>query len=407
MNENSQAILLLTVRFGASKPNEVAPLGPAEYGRLAAWLKENDHKPHNLLRDLDDVLAPWTDPRGKITKERIQALLNRGMAMGVALEKWQGAGLWILTRADSDYPKRLKQHLKFNAPAVLFGAGNKRLLDLDVGVLAIIGSRDINEADEAFAKNIAIQAAQEGMNVVSGGARGVDKTAMQSALEADGTAVGVLANGLLKTALSSTWRTYIKRKQLCLITSYSPEAGFNRGNAMGRNKYIYCLSDFALVVQSAKGSGGTWAGATENLKKQWATLFVQGDTSSPGLEDLAKRGASRLTVPRDVSPNEEWLRQALQPTEISPPDPEPAASIDSFYALFLNKVKEVLAGREQVSLSDLKTQFPDLCERQIKDWLDLPVSDNHLKRHGKAQVYSLREQASKQPELDLKSKKSE
>ena len=394
MNENSQAIILLSARFGDKKSSGANPLTPTEYGRLSAWLHEHNYEPRALLRKPGEVLADLPELGKKITRERILALLNRGLAMGTALEKWQGAGLWILTRADSDYPKRLKQHLKFSAPAVLFGAGDKRLLN--AGGLAIVGSRDITDPDKIFAKNIATQAAHEGLNIVSGGARGADRTAMQSALEDGGTAVGVLANDLLKTALSSTWRNYIKRKQLCLITSYSPEAGFNPGNAMGRNKYIYCLSDFALVVQSAKGSGGTWAGATENLKKQWVKLFVQGESSSLGLEELAKRGANLLTVRQDFLPNEEWLRQVLQLTEISLPDPEPSPSMDSFYALFLNKGKEALAGKEQVSLSDLKTQFPDLVQKQITEWLDRAVSDGHLQRHGRARIYSLREKATRQ-----------
>jgi predicted Rossmann fold nucleotide-binding protein DprA/Smf involved in DNA uptake len=397
MNENSQAILLLTVRFNRSAGTGPTPLTPTEYGRLASWLHKNDREPRDLLRNPEEILSDWSDPRGKITMDRLKDLLKRGMAMGVALEKWQGAGLWILTRADTDYPARLRRNLGDNTPAVLFGAGNPRLLD--VGGLAMIGSRDLEPSDEAFAKTIACQAASEGLNVVSGGARGVDKIAMQSALEVEGTAVGVLANDLLKTALSSTWRSYIKNNQLCLLSSYSPDAGFNVGNAMGRNKYIYCLSDFALVVQSAKDKGGTWTGATENLKRKWVRLFVQDDPSSPGLEALVKLGASQLSARHDLALKQEWLKAALGAVTPHQEDQASAPQADLFYALFLEKIKEILSTSEEVSLSDLKDRLPDLTQKQITDWLDRAVADTQLEVQGKERIYSLKEHATAQLKL--------
>jgi len=381
MNETNQAILLLTVRFGASKPNEVDPLSLVEYGRLAAWLHKNNHEPRDLLRHPEEVLADWPDPKGKISKERIQRLLNRGMAMGVALEKWQGAGLWTLTRADSEYPKRLARQLGQNRPAVLFGAGNRSLLN--AGGLAMVGSRDITEGDQAYTSQIAKQAANEGMNIVSGGARGVDEIAMKSALEVEGTALGILADGLLKKALSAKWRTYIKNRQLCLVSSFYPDAGWNTGNAMGRNKYIYCLSDYALVVQSTKGKGGTWAGATENLKNHYTKLFVRSDRNSDGLEALSKLGALPLSLPSESEITEEWLRASLateQFTATRPPTQDTDAPAQRFYELFVSELQRQFARQEVVSLSDLKHQMTDLKQGQITDWLDRAEKESFIKR---------------------------
>jgi len=309
MNETNQAILLLTVRFGASKADGIAPLGPAEYGQLASWLHRKDHEPSELLHHPEEVLFGWSDPTGRITTDRIKGLLNRGMAMGISLEKWLGSGLWILTRADSDYPDSLRKHLGQGAPSVLFGAGNRSLLH--VGGLAMVGTRNITEEDRLFGEMIAKQAASEGFNVVSGGARGIDDIAMRSALEVEGTALAILSCGLLRASLAKRWRTAIRRDRLCLVSTFYPEAGFQIGNAMARNKYIYCLSDVALVVQSAKGEGGTWAGATENLKHQWAKLFVRSESQSDGLEALIGLGAMPLSIPSDSSRTGEWLRALL------------------------------------------------------------------------------------------------
>jgi predicted Rossmann fold nucleotide-binding protein DprA/Smf involved in DNA uptake len=123
--------------------------------------------------------------------------------------------------------------------------------------------------------------------------------------------LGILSCGLLKASLSKKWRTAIKSNQLCLVSTFHPEAGFQIGNAMARNKYIYCLSDVALVVQSGKGEGGTWAGATENLKHRWAKLFVKAENQSDGLEALIGLGATPLSVPSENSRTDEWLRALL------------------------------------------------------------------------------------------------
>jgi len=382
MNETNQAILLLTVRFGASKTDNVAPLGPAEYGRLAAWLHTNDHEPRDLLRHPEKALADWSDPKRRITKERIRLLLNRGMAMGVALEKWLGAGLWVITRADSDYPERLVKQLGQDRPPVLFGAGNKNLLN--AGGLAMVGSRDITEADQAYTAMIAKQAASEGMNIVSGGARGVDETAMKSALEVEGTALGILSKGLLSAALSAKWRTHMKNRQLCLVSSFSPDAGWNTGNAMGRNKYIYCLSDYAVVVQSTKGSGGTWAGATENLRNHWTNLFVRSEKQSDGLKALIGLGALPLSLPPESTRSGEWLRALLTANQatiegLHAEDTE-ANATRKFYEQFKTELQERFAQQATVSLSELKVQMPDLKQGQIMDWLDSAEEAGFIRR---------------------------
>ena len=48
-----------------------------------------------------------------------------------------------------------------------------------------------------------------------------------------------------------------------LADSPAEEAGFQVGNAMARNKYIYCLADYGLVVRSDEGKGGTWSDWSE------------------------------------------------------------------------------------------------------------------------------------------------
>jgi predicted Rossmann fold nucleotide-binding protein DprA/Smf involved in DNA uptake len=103
------------------------------------------------------------------------------------------------------------------------------------------------------------------MPVISGGARGVDQTAMNAALGAGGKVIGVLAENLLKKSLERTARNAIADKRLLLLSPYHPTARFTVATAMARNKLIYAMADYGVVVQSDYKKGGTWAGAAEEL----------------------------------------------------------------------------------------------------------------------------------------------
>lgn len=292
---NTQAILLLTTHFaGANAPRGGAekPLMPKEWGRFAAWLKARALTPAHLLQDdLNALIEDWRDKT--IDAERIRALLDRGMALSMAMDKWLGTGLWVMTRSDSDYPARLKKRLGNDSPAVLFGCGRRALLS--GGGIAVVGSRNACESDIDYSRAFGQLASQAGHAVVSGGARGVDEAAMLGALEADGTAIGVLANDLLRACTGEKYRRHLTAGNLALVSPFNPEAPFNTGNAMQRNKYIYCLADVALVVHTGR-QGGTWNGATENLNKQWAPLWVkQTDDRAAGNAALIGKGARAIS----------------------------------------------------------------------------------------------------------------
>lgn len=288
----TQAILLLTASLGRADSRAARPLSDGEWARFAIWLKDHELAPDSLLRSgWRDVVAGWTDPAVPLV--RLEALLNRGAALGFALEKWQRAGVWVLTRADAEYPVRLKKRLRARAPAVLFGCGNRRLLN--AGGVAVVGSREAGDDDLRFAGELGGQAARQESTVVSGAARGVDQAAMLGALESDGTAVGVLADSLLRSATSTRYRKHLMSHDLVLVTPFNPEARFHVGNAMSRNKYIYCLADAGVAVCSKPGRGGTWTGAIENLDASWVPLWVRRDDDShSGNAQLVKHGARWL-----------------------------------------------------------------------------------------------------------------
>lgn len=385
LTENTQAIMLLTCHFSPPGKGEVNPLTITEYARFAEWLLANNLEPGALFNQFDDIFARWRDARKTITADRIRVLLGRGMAMGLALEKWQQVGIWFLTRSDSEYPVRLKKRLGVMSPPVIFGLGDNRLLN--IGGLAVVGSRDIGDNDVFFTRDVGRKAAGEGVNIVSGGAKGVDETAMLSALEAEGTALGILADSLSKAATSGKWRKHLKSGSLALISTYYPDARFSVGNAMGRNKYIYCLADHALVVRSDKDKGGTWAGAKENLTKNWITLLVN-PSPVEGNQALLQMGGIRFPWENGVGSIRDSLTcstsKLVQDTsnsclgKQSGEDDQPSSKTLTtgriedhvFFNLFYTQLQRVLADRAVISTNDLQKYLPDLNIAQITDWLE-------------------------------------
>lgn len=311
-SENTQAVLLLSTFFSKPIKDEARPLTAIEYGRFARWLHEFNYTPSSLLHQFDEIVSKWKDPKGKITADRLTEILARKAAMGLALEKWQRVGIWVVTRQDSEYPQLLKKQLRHVSPPVFFGVGNKSLLQK--GGLAVIGSRGIDDVDEKFTQAIGQQAAQENINIVSGAARGVDETAMLAALQAGGTAVGIMADSLLKAATASKWRKHLQNEQLVLVSSFYPEAGFNVGNAMARNKYIYTAANHALVVRADEGKGGTWAGAKENNENNWVPLFVKRQSDASGNIVLLNNGANAIDLQQC---SDLWLTKTLNAAKLT------------------------------------------------------------------------------------------
>ena len=228
---------------------------------------------------------------------RLAQLLDRGGAVGFALEELQAQGIMVITRADENFPQRLKEKLKSSAPVVLFYAGPLALAGRK-GV-AIVGSRAVNQDDAAgkFTERIAELCARDRLNVVSGGAKGVDIISMRTVLQRDGKAIGVMSDSLAKKILEREARQYVTEERLLLLSPFHPDTGFQVANAMSRNKVIYALADYAVVVSSDFEKGGTWAGAIENLRQKYAPLFVRAGENVPeGNRKLLEKGG----VPLDL-----------------------------------------------------------------------------------------------------------
>ncbi|MCW8196861.1 DNA-processing protein DprA [Verminephrobacter aporrectodeae subsp. tuberculatae] len=299
LSPNARAILLLTAPLIAGRGASSSELlSPGEYKRLARHLREMQRQPADLVSpDAADLLRAC---QPVIDEARLQRLLGRGFLLSQAIERWQARAIWVVSRADAEYPRRLKARLREDAPAVIYGCGDMGLLES--GGLAVVGSRDVDDALIDYAMAVGRLAARAGRTLVSGGAKGTDQAAMHAALEAGGKVSGVLADSLEKTSMNRVQRNLLLDGQLVLISPYDPSAGFNVGNAMQRNKLIHALADASLVVSSDLGKGGTWAGAIEQLDKlKFVPVYVRSTgESSAGLDALRGKGAILWPNPQDA-----------------------------------------------------------------------------------------------------------
>jgi predicted Rossmann fold nucleotide-binding protein DprA/Smf involved in DNA uptake len=312
LTRDAQAMLLLCSHLGMAGRSDLTPLTLREWNSLARQLQTSSlQRPGAMLglsaadleRELD--LSTDTEPR----PERLARLLERGGALAIEMERLGSLGIWVKTRADDDYPQRLRTRLKGSAPPVLFGVGEAVLIGQPG--LAVVGSRHTDARRQELAGLVGNACGRCGLVLYSGGAAGVDRIATTAAIAARGSAVSVLAHSLEQVVRAPETRSAVACGDLALVTPYVPNAGFSAGAAMGRNKLIYALADYALVVASDAGKGGTWGGATEALRHGWVPVYVLESADMPeGNRQLLQRGA--LPFPEQSASLSTELRRWLE-----------------------------------------------------------------------------------------------
>jgi len=317
---DSLALLLFCSHLGLEPDPEFSPLTLKDWNPLARKMQALTLRPADLLGrsagDLQNLGFAAEE------SERMAALLAREHELDFALQRLETLAIYAVTRIDADYPLRYRKRLKDSAPPVLFYSGESALLG-QPGI-AVVGSRHLDEAGQSCAEFVGNACGLSGLVLYSGGAKGVDKISMTAALNARGTAVGVLADSLEKAVRDPDYRAALSRGDLCLVTPYSPNAPFSVGTAMGRNKLIYTLADYAIVVASDVEKGGTWAGATEALKAKWLPVFVLNHSAMPeGNQILLQKGGLKFPHPFPEHPLKlkDWLEKETAQINSEPSQP--------------------------------------------------------------------------------------
>lgn len=254
-------------------------------------------------------------------------------------------GFHILTALDENYPRALKSTLPFHEiPPVLFYAGNLEILDL-ISV-AIIGSRNATEESLEFTRLAAQYLSEQGANVISGNARGVDRAALEGAINSIGWTTLILPEGILRLSKAQLHmlQPKIESGNVLMMSQFHPHAQWVVSRAMDRNKVVTGLARVVIVAES-NTSGGTWEAAHTALKQSRPLYVRQSNlpTLLPGNNALLKSGGRPLYWP--IENNEE----------------EPA-SIDNVISPLL---ETGMLHQEQEYIPSLSVQITRLLEEQM------------------------------------------
>lgn len=191
------------------------------------------------------------------------------------------------------YPRFLKENLKKDAPVLIYTKGNADLLNRYS--IAIVGSRNCSEKSLAFTDALAKKAVASNVVIVSGFAKGIDKQALDSALNHKGQSIIVLPQGI-GTYQAKTYYQALVRGDVLVISTYHPQAPWSVGLAMDRNKIIYGLAK-AIYAAESGDSGGTWEGVINGLKRG---LKVYVRLASP-----EEKNANNLLIRKGAIPTDE------------------------------------------------------------------------------------------------------
>lgn len=274
MTGAERGFLLLCSRLGNP---ERKPLTTAQFRQLAQRVR--DTEPSREMRDMtpEDLLPLGY---GGAEARRIVELLDEEFLLDRYLEKAAKKGCHPLTRISSGYPQILRQRLGDDAPGCLWYKGDLKLLE-QPGI-ALVGSRDLNSQNREFAAHAGIQAAQQGYSLISGNARGADRTAQDAALNHGGTVVSVVADEL---------EQHESGQRQLFLSEDGFDLEFGKIRALSRNRVIHTLGLCTLVAQSGLEKGGTWDGTVRNLRHGWSPVFCfdDGSLSCDALEQLGAR----------------------------------------------------------------------------------------------------------------------
>ena len=274
MTGAERGFLLLTSRMGNP---ERKVLSPAQLRTLAQRMR--DFPVDDPDRDLtaEDLIALGY---GTDMALRILGLLEEEGLLQRYLRWGQKAGCVPLSRINPLYPQILRDRLGEDAPGCLWAKGDLSLLRQPM--ISLVGSRDLKPQNAEFAREVGKQAALQGFVLVSGNARGADRTAQEACLAAGGGVVSVISDELMKQPV---------QQRVLYLSEDAFDEMFSAQRALSRNRCIHALGEKTLVAQSSFRHGGTWDGTVKNLRFGWSPVFCF-DDGSPAMDQLCQMGAN-------------------------------------------------------------------------------------------------------------------
>lgn len=309
-SENAMCAILLCSYLGIKSDDALKPLSLGEWNALLEKLAEVKEKPGVVLQNNNSWVEKLNCPKELI--ERIKGLITRGGSVAFELDDLERKGIFVVTQFDEDYPILLKRKLKEKMPPILYYAGN---IDLAKKIgIAIAGSRNVDENGMEFTRKLVEKAAKEKQVIYSGGARGVDTVAEETAIKSGSAVVSFIADSLVSKIKRKQVTADVISGNLLLFSDVKPDTGFSAARAMNRNKYIYASAYGAFVVSTDYNKGGTWNGAVESLRNGFTKTLVWNNQNYVGNQKLIEKGGLSFDITEEsiysvITKKEETYKQ--------------------------------------------------------------------------------------------------
>lgn len=189
-----------------------------------------------------------------------------------------------------------------DAPETLFYTGT--LPQERRPTVAIVGSRKPTPYGREVTERLADELARRGVVIISGLAIGIDGIAHRAALDAGGTTIAVLANGLhrIYPAAHRDLGEKIVAQNGAIITEYKQGIEPMKHHFLARNRLVSGLADIIIITEAAARSG-TLNTAAHALSQGKDVFVVPGNITSPmsaGCNELLRQGAAPLLSVEDV-----------------------------------------------------------------------------------------------------------
>ena len=273
MTGRERGFLLLASHLGDASRS---PLTAPQLRSLSQRVREMDLDDPNRDLTEKDLLALGY---GRNMASHILHLLSEEDRLDYYLAKGKRAGCVPVTKVSVQYPAMLRQRLGQDAPALLWARGDYSLLNAP-GV-ALVGSRDLRSDNHDFAAAVGRRAAAQGLALISGNARGADRTAQEAARSSGGTVISIVADELDRQPI---------RDGVLWLSEDGFSEPFSAQRALSRNRVIHAMAWRTFVAQSRAKMGGTWDGTVKNLRFGWSDVYCF-DDGSEATRLLTRMGA--------------------------------------------------------------------------------------------------------------------
>ena len=271
MNPRERGFLLLSSHLG--DPDRRV-LSTAQLRTLAYRIQGAEHAAEDREITAEDLIPLGY---GRDMAAHIVRLLEQEDLLEHYLRRARKQGCIPVTRVSDHYPPLLRQRLGQDSPGCIWAKGELSLLHTPA--ISLVGSRDMGEENRRFAQAVGRYAAQQGLTLVSGNARGADKAAQNACLDAGGSVISIVADALC---------AHSQRERVLYLSEEDFDAEFSAQRAISRNRCIHAMGRMVFVAQANLEKGGTWNGTVRNLRSGWSSVacFRDGSAASRRLEDL-------------------------------------------------------------------------------------------------------------------------